>query len=517
MDYETSKKAYKVGIYVRESRDEKEENFETIETQRDLLINFVKENNLGEVVSIYLDDNVSGSEFVRDGLETLKGDITAGRINMLVLKDLSRLGRNNAKTLQFLDYLEEFVIRVITYDGRYDSLKDNETVGIDTWYNERYIRDISRKIRANLRFKIAKGEYIGHAPYGYMKSTQQKNKLCVNETTAPVIREIFSLYKEGFGYGYIAKFLDDKGYPTPSAKKNLITSSLSDGLYGKWNAVAVQRILCNRVYIGDTVQGVSEKVSFKSKKTRRLPLNSWVITQNTHEPIISRLEFEEVQKIRAGKRIASCPHKGEIHLLRGLLYCGECDSMMFARKRKNRPMGYICGKYARAGKKACSSHYLAESVIEKIIIEDILELLQQADVKRFLIKKLENEYFEKYDTKKQQEKLRYQLMIKQRQQDTLYMDRLEGRISEDLFTRMNSILENKLNVVTSELEKAVQKQRNILIGEDVINEMAKDILLNGLSNEMARMLIDKIIISEKEEHVESKGCIIIWYKFNSCF
>ena len=141
---------------MRESRDDREENYETIETQRDLLIEYVKTNNLGDIKRIYIDDNVSGAGFERDGIEALKEDVLNKSINLLVIKDLSRLGRNNAKTLLFLDFLEENGVRVKTFDGRYDSLKDNETVGIETWYNERYIQDISRKIRASLRFKIEK-------------------------------------------------------------------------------------------------------------------------------------------------------------------------------------------------------------------------------------------------------------------------------------------------------------------------------------------------------------------------
>lgn len=156
---------FRIGIYVRESRDDNEENIETIETQRDLLYDFVLRNNLGEVYTVYIDDNVSGSIFERDGIKQLKADILEKKVNMLVAKDLSRLGRNNAKTLLFLDFLEEYGVRVLTFDGKYDSLKDNDTVGIETWFNERYVRDISKKIRTNLRFKIEKGEYIGHATF----------------------------------------------------------------------------------------------------------------------------------------------------------------------------------------------------------------------------------------------------------------------------------------------------------------------------------------------------------------
>lgn len=127
---------YIIGIYVRESRDENGENYETIETQRDLLVDFVNRSKLGKIYKIYMDDNASGAAFNRAGIEALKEDVTGSVINMIILKDLSRLGRNNAKTLLFLDFLEENGIRVMTFDGRYDSLKDNDTVGIETWFNE---------------------------------------------------------------------------------------------------------------------------------------------------------------------------------------------------------------------------------------------------------------------------------------------------------------------------------------------------------------------------------------------
>lgn len=131
--------SYSIAIYARESRDDNEENYETIETQRDLLIDFVEKEKLGKLYKVYIDDNISGTAFEREGLSKLQKDIQTGKINLLILKDLSRLGRSNAKTLLFLEFLEEYGVRVITFDGRYDSLRDNDTVGIDTWYNERYV------------------------------------------------------------------------------------------------------------------------------------------------------------------------------------------------------------------------------------------------------------------------------------------------------------------------------------------------------------------------------------------
>ena len=470
---------YKIGLYVRESRDDNEQNYETIETQLGLLEDYVKSRNLGSIVRTYIDDNVSGAGFERKGIKELKNDVSRGAVNLLVIKDLSRLGRNNAKTLLFLDYLEENGVRVITYDGRYDSLKDNDTVGIDTWYNERYIKDISRKIRANLRFKIQKGEYIGNSPFGYLKSPVEKNKLIVNEEEAKVVKKIYSLYQEGWGYSRIATYLNEKGCPSPSK--------------GIWNPVSVRRILCNRVYIGDTVQGISERISFKSKKTRRLPEDKWVITENTHEAIIDKEEFYKVQKIQREKRTYSGSHKGVIHLFRGIVYCGRCGNIMFARSRKDRPMAYIWSSYGKKGRLYCSSHHIREDVLVDIVVADMLKLIDIAKMDSKLVQKLEK-LFSKEDSRAECEKLEKQISIKLRQQEMLYIDRLEQKISEDLFMRMNRQLEEKVKLLKEEVER-IKKRSSVLMGASEIIPMLRNQLKNGdLTNDIIKTVVNKVVV-----------------------
>ncbi len=479
----------RVGIYVRESRDDNDENYETIETQRELLIDFVAKNRLGEVVKVYEDNNVSGTSFERRGIRELREDVISGEIDILVLKDLSRLGRNNAKTLLFLDYLEEYGITVITSDGRYDSRKDNDIVGIETWFNERYAKDISRKIRANLRFKIQRGEYIGRAPFGYRKSDEEKNRLVVDPEKAAIVREIFDLYLEGYGYSSIAKILNDRGCPPPGK------SARGEG----WNAVAVGRILGNRVYIGDTVQGVSEKISFKSKKTRRLPREKWVLTPGTHEPIISREKFEEVQKLRRSKRDALGPHKGEIHVFRGLLFCGRCGQTMVARSRKNRPMGYICSQYARYGKKGCTSHYINEKALGEVLTGEILDLLYDEKIKPLVKAKLAEKYSGKTDLEKEAERLELQLAARQRQQDILYRDKLEGKISEELFTRTNNYIEKSISLLKDEIRQLREAAARCFDPEEALRKAAEILSAGGLTNRLVRMLVDSVSVYEAGE------------------
>ena len=504
---------YKVAIYVRESRDDKEENYETIETQRDLLINYIKTNKLGEIQAIYIDNNVSGAGFEREGIEALKEGVLNNDINLLVLKDLSRLGRNNAKTLLFLDFLEEHGVRVKTFDGRYDSIKDNDTVGIDTWYNERYIKDISRKIRASLRFKIEKGEYIGRAPYGYEKSATEKNKLIVKRDQAIVVKKIYDLYAEGYGYAYIADFLNKEGCKSPNS--------------GLWNATTVRRIICNGVYTGDTIQGVSEKISFKSKKTRKLPEDKWIITKNTHEAIIEREQYETIQEIRKKRSKRLTPHKGKLHTYRGLLYCGGCGSLMYARKRTQRPMGYICSSYSKLGKSACTSHHICERDLSEIILKDLSVFLNNRKIVEIISeenKKNSND-INLIDT------IKKQIECKKRQQEIIYQDRLENKISEELFLRVNRQIEKKISILKKEIENTKKKDLKIENINSFIESIKKNLYKKGITHGIAKLIINKIVVFEKGEEyrenlwklnisdkqridIKKNGAVIIEYALN---
>ncbi len=510
---------YHIGIYVRQSRDENDENLETIDTQKKLLIDFVKRNNLGTIYKTYVDDNVSGSGFERNALEELKKDVLSCNINLIVLKDLSRLGRNNAKTLLFLDFLEEYGVRVLTSDGRYDSLKDNETVGIDTWYNERYVRDISKKIRANLRFKIEQGEYIGNAPYGYVKSVNEKNKLVIDARTATVVKEIFELYKKGHGYAAIANILNEKRYPSPSSKN-------SDIPITPWNQVAVQRILCNRVYIGDTVQGVSEKISFKNKKTRRLPFDKWIITTNTHEPIVKNEDFDEVQKMRAKKRSNQGYNRNITHLLSNMLYCGKCGKAMYVRVRKDRPVGYICSSYSKNGSECCSSHYVTEDTIVDVISDELLEMLSNRELIDSFNLKYSNEESDGRKRHEMAQKLDQQIIARQKQQDILYLDRLEEKISEQLFFRMNKGLEDKINLLKKEKEMLLEEEKKQLDKMHVVESFINRIKNQGINKNIIELMVNRIIVYDNSDIAElqniglskeeiKNGLIVIEYNYNN--
>lgn len=530
---------FNIAIYVRESRDDNEENYETIETQIKLLTNYVKKNALGKIFNVYIDDNVSGVSFERRGIHELKKDIEEKKVDLVLLKDLSRLGRNNAKTLLFIDFLEELGVRIITYDGKYDSEKDNDTLGIETWFNERYVRDISRKIRANLRCKIECGEYIGKAPYGYKKSSELKNKLVIDETTSSIVKKIYKMYREGYGYKYIADELNTSGVSSPAQVKygqravlgedegfTEYINKIKSHSMSNWTGTSIQRILTNRVYTGDTVQGVSEKISFKSKKTRKLPKNKWVITENTHEAIISREEFEHIQTIRKNKQknFRACNsntsdnalNKKKTHILSGIIYCGRCGKHMFARKRKNRPIGYICSEYAKYGKQKCSSHFIREEHIVMILVEEILDAINDIKIRNELINLLKNE-FENNNTQNCLNSLKKQLEIKKEQEKNVYIDKLNKIISEELFFKIKEDIENQifnLEKTIKEINMLVDKKINL---ENYLIEFEKNIKKYGLTHYVVKLMVKRITIYDVGDSIndnQDKECIFKNYEYS---
>ena len=430
----------RIGIYVRESRDDGFENYETIEVQKELLIEFVKKNELGLIEQIYIDDNISGTTFERPGLNLLKDDVINKRIDLLIIKDLSRLGRNNARTLMFLDFLEENNVRVLTYEYRFDSDKDSDIVGIEAWFNERYVKDISKKIRQTLHYKISMGEYIGNAPYGYRKSGEIRNRLTVNENEAEIIKRIVKLYLEGFGYGAIASVMTREEIPPPGGSNK------------KWSPTTVMRILFNPVYRGNTVQGISEKISYKSKKTRLLPKEKWTITMNTHEAIIDNSAAKQIDNEHQKRSLKNINYKGSIHIFKNKIKCGDCGSSLFARKRSGKPMSYLCGSYMKSSS-LCSSHKVTENLLLAEIISDLIEIINNCSTDKIISLLKEDNY---NSGKRKSDEMKFRtLMAKKdeimRQQETLYMDRLGNQISMDLFSRVDAGLNSQIKNIEKEI------------------------------------------------------------------
>ncbi len=454
-----------IAIYGRLSKDEKGERYSSLEVQRDYVRQYIQDQHLGDTVDCFLDDDVTGVLFQREELDRLLAAIDQGKINIIVVKDLSRLGRSNAKTLTLLEYLEEKQIRVIAIDDNWDSFRnDDDIIGIKTWYNERYVKDISKKIRSNIHQKLKTGQYLGTPPYGYRKEyltihgkLKPINQLLVDEKLRVVISEIFSLYLQGAGYQTIAISMQASGYPNPSQYKNYARPQSCN-----WTKEQIKRIITNRVYCGDTVQGISERISFKSKKTRRKPVEAWYISENTHEAIISReiwLQANALRQQRAGGKVSWT--KQQRHLFSGLLVCGACGRTMCARKKPNRPLGYACSAYATYGKQAqgCESHYLREETLAQLLWTNFISTLGEPAVLAGYQAYL-NQPAPVLDYTGKIQALRNEIRQYSQHLELVYEDRLNHVVSADLYLEKSQQIEAKLSSLRSQVD-ALERQAQL--------------------------------------------------------
>lgn len=379
---------YHTAIYLRLSRDDedidggKKRESESIAAQRELARSFVEAQEDMELFDIYIDDGYSGVNFNRPDFKRMLADIEAGRVNCVVVKDLSRFGRDYIEAGRFIQKIfPAFSVRFIAITDRYDSLTaDRNTtslvIPVKNFVNDAYCQDISGKVKSHQRVKREMGRFIGaFAVYGYRKDEADKNRLVVDAYAACIVRHIFAWKLEGMSSLAIAKRLNENGIFSPLAYKREhgehYATGFRTGIVSKWSSVTVKRILTNEIYTGTMVQGRSEKVSYKVDKVLKKPEDEWIKVPGTHEAIICREDFLKVQRLlqvdtRAGKG------KETPHMFAGLLFCGDCKEPMI--RRVNRYKGrekiyYICSTRNRS--EGCTRHSIAEEDLKRAVFEVI--------------------------------------------------------------------------------------------------------------------------------------------------
>jgi DNA invertase Pin-like site-specific DNA recombinase len=361
--------------YVRLSRDEDKENYSSITSQQDI-INEYADGKGWTVSNIYIDDNCSGYTLDRPAYNRMIDEVERGNIDVILTKDLSRIGRNNGKVLVLIDKLRELSIRLILIteaDGGLDLLEDeHDILGIKTWYNEMYIKDISRKIRANMHAKQKKGELIMGNFFGYNKvKINDKFHLVIDEAVMPIIQLIFKLYIAGLGYKKICDVLDEKGYVTPSEYikqrhacngrvfKNAATS--------KWQTHMIQRIIQNDMYVG-TLRTKKRHSRFIKGKQEKVAKEEQYVFENNHDPIISKEDFQLAQEIKLKRNEKPYrTNKAKYDYKFGsFIECGDCGYAVVGVNLRKAPLikrGYNCTMYQKYGNKQCWNHSVEEEKI----------------------------------------------------------------------------------------------------------------------------------------------------------
>ncbi len=480
----------RVIIYCRESRDETGEYIERIETQRDILLKFCKNNDFTNIIDIVMDNNVSGTKFER--LDEIVEKIKSKAVDVLVFKDASRLGRNLLESLKFIELAEEYGVEVLFESEKYSE----ELFPLLAWFNEQRAREDSKKIRRVMQHKMETGELLIKPIYGYKKVG---NKLIPDPNAAPIVKRIFEMYVEGKGTRQIATILNYEGVPTPSQHNR--TPRISN----VWVQQQVYRMINNRMYIGEMEYRKTQKKNFKSKKVIKTSSDQRIIVKEHHEAIISKDLFEQAQLIKSQFSIKS---RKEISPFSGLLKCGRCGRSLIRRKRGNNESYYECIKYHQEGalkpeikdNYGCVSHRISEGDVLKIVYDYCIKILSNDE----LISRVYNLFDDEFAgglhcsvNKSKFEIKKYKKIIEQ-----LYDDKLNGLISSEMF--INKFREYQEKII--KLERQINEISSIKrINSTTIRDVIAGIEQGDLENYILKLMIDKIVYYLPNEiKVESK-------------
>lgn len=377
-------KQWKAADYARISREDgdKEES-DSIGTQFDIIDDYIAHNDDITFIDRYSDDGWSGTNFDRPDFMRLMEDIKKGKINCVIVKDLSRLGRNYILVGQYLEMIFPMLnIRFISVNDRIDSIKDpasinNALVSFKNVMNDEYCRDISNKVRSSLDRKRSKGEFIGSfASYGYMKDPDDHHHLIVDPVAAEVVKNIFDWFLQGMSIIGIAKRLNHMGIPNPSAYKRqcgLNYKHPAGQLDSAWPDSSVKRVLKNRLYVGDMVQNKNRTKSYKVQVSVAVPEENWVIVPNMHEAIIDREKFETVQQLLM-RDTRTSPGINHVSIFAGYIRCADCLRAM-GKKSVAQSYGkyhyYVCQTFRKAGRNLCTKHTIREKQLYDAVLATI--------------------------------------------------------------------------------------------------------------------------------------------------
>lgn len=520
-------------LYERLSRDDElQGESNSIINQKKILEEYASKNNLSNIIH-FTDDGISGTQFDRPGFMAMMNGVNTGNIGCIIVKDMSRLGRDYLKVGQCMEILRQKGVRLIAINDNVDSFyREDDFTPFRNIMNEWYARDTSRKIQSTFRSKGESGKHTASTPpYGYIKDEKDKNKWIVDEKAAEIVRRIFNLTMQGNGPYRIAKILESEKVDIPAYHQQ----KLGYGLYQsknfehpyRWCSSTIASILKKQEYLGHTVNFKTRK-HFKDKKSKYVSEDKWLIFENTHEAIIDQETFDNVQRIRGN--VKRYPDGwGEYHPLTGLMYCADCGSKMYVHRTnnyKNIPY-YVCSNYKKVpcGTLCPSAHRIKAEVVLNLIQETL------KDIKNYLgedneafIRSIQNEMeeMEKSDIEKQRVRLinnKSRIQELERLMCRIYEDMILEKIPSSRYEILNSQYETEqrdlsreiedLELVISRYENETDRARKF------ISLISRYENFNELTNTMINEFVEKIIIHERDRKGSqtSKQKIEIYFNF----
>lgn len=474
-------KVYQAAMYVRLSKEDidvaksNKTESDSIQNQKLLIRDFVKDKPDIEIIREYEDDGYTGSDFNRPGFQAMIDDVRRGVIDCIIVKDLSRFGREYIDSGKYIERIFPTLgVRFIAINDGVDKKKgdqDDIVVPFKNLMNDAYCRDISIKIRTNLEAKRKNGQYTGpFTPYGYLKDEKDKNKLVIDPYAAGVVQDIFRMKLQGQSQSGIADYLNDHGILSPLEYKRSIGVPIQDNFkvndQAKWDSVSVRRVLENEIYTGTLVQGKHTTPNHKVKKVMERPRNEWVRIENNHEYIISKHEFDLVQRLLSFD--TRLPSNGDaVYPLSGIAVCAECGSPM---TKKDVPAGgkiysyYVCSGHAN--KRGCKSTHR----IPKYKLEDTVFVLLQEHIQAVLdmekvLKYIDDVPFKDIEIRRlneRKDKLEAEVIRWKELRNSLYEDLKDGVISKEEYEELHTSFTEKRNAAEAEISSINSHMKEVL-------------------------------------------------------
>lgn len=470
----------KAASYSRLSREDGDKmESDSIRNQKDLIADYAAQRGI-RIVSEYTDDGYSGTNFDRPNFQRMMEDVKKKKINCIIVKDLSRLGRNYIETGRYLEKIFPFLgVRFIAINDHYDSADesgdaDQIVIPFKNLINDAYCRDISIKIRSQLDVKRKNGKFIGSfAAYGYLKDPNDKNHLIIDEAAAEIVRTIFGLKLNGFSAQRISERLEEMQVAPPLEYKRMcglnFNSGFRSGRKPKWSIVTVNRILRNELYIGTMVQGKNRKINYKVKQSRPVDEASWIRVQETHDAIIPKPIFEIVQRLTE-LDTRTAPASDSVYTLSGFLRCGDCGQNMIRRTvvKKDKPYNYYyCSTYKRGD--GCSSHNISEAKLMTnvlAVVQHQIRLLVEADRILSAIDELPTQNLGVKSVDTQIAALEAEIERYKDLKSKVYKDMTDGIVSRDEFKDINTRFTDKINSAKTAQEELIAKREKLLSREN---------------------------------------------------
>ncbi len=505
----------------------------SIETQKILLEQYCQSHDITSY-EFYCDDGYSGTNFNRPAFQRMLSDISTGKINLVIVKDLSRFGRNYVEVGLQVEHFKEQNVRFIAADDHYDSTinEDDLMFPMRNVMNEMYARDVSKKTKAAKKAKAKAGQFMGSKPpYGYKLDPNDRHHLIVDEYAAGIVKRIFRMTADGMGYNKITRVFREEKVLNPITYFNQNNPDFYKADYWRkefdWHVTSVRAILNNEVYLGMLIYGKYRNKSMKSTSKVKNPPEDWIIAENTHEPIISKELWDTAHKVMSSKRR---PVKtGELQIFAGLLYCADCGHCLTYGQKQRKDGSYYgayaCWMYRTHGKEYCASHYIRYDTIYDLVLINLRTVLwnYRNNTQKFY-KILERKY--ETDCMKEYKELKNEYEKKQRRVEEvdkilckLYEDNALGRITDERYDMLSTQYESEQNAIKKEFPEMIKRMGELNAQNDSTEKFVKLIrkytVIDQLDAAILNELIDKIVVHHKE--VAENGRVFqqveIYYRF----